>query len=99
MCVTYGVEHKTAVSVESDLPFVLMGFVLILWGLIYVKVKVDVKEPGPGIKFKKKGENEEWRRCVPDICACTAKTARRKTLQPKGIPIGRGRVIEWGDFL
>jgi hypothetical protein len=28
MCVTYGVEHKTAVSVESDLPFVLMRFVL-----------------------------------------------------------------------
>jgi hypothetical protein len=28
MCVTYGVEHETAVSVESDLPFVLMRFVL-----------------------------------------------------------------------
>lgn len=59
MCVTYGVEHKTPVSVESDLPFVLMGVELIvgiLGGRIYVKVEVNVKEPGPGIKFKKKGE-------------------------------------------
>jgi hypothetical protein len=59
MCVTYGVEHKTAVSVESDLPFVLMGVVLIVGILgrrIYVKVELNVKEPGPGIKFKKRGE-------------------------------------------
>jgi len=80
MCVTYGVEHETAVSVESDLPFILMGFVLfVLGGLIYFKIKVNMKEPGPGIKFKKRGK---WvgRGCVPDICACTAKTARRKTL-------------------
>jgi hypothetical protein len=54
MCVTYGVEHETAVSVESDLPFILMGFVLIveiLGRLLYVKVKV--KEPRPRVKFKK----------------------------------------------
>ena len=41
MCVTYGVEHETAVSVESDLPFVLMGLVLflvILGRLVYVIV-------------------------------------------------------------
>jgi hypothetical protein len=63
--VIYGVEHETAVSVESDLPFVLMGVVLfvgILGGLIYVKVGVNMKEPGP------------------NICACTTKTAGRKTL-------------------
>lgn len=55
MCVTYGVEHETAVSVESDLPFVLMGFVLfvvILGRLVYVRVKV--KKPRPKIKFKKR---------------------------------------------
>jgi hypothetical protein len=58
MCVTYGVEHETAVSVESDLPFVLMGLVLflvILGRMVYVtvrvKVKVKVKEPRPKIKF------------------------------------------------
>jgi hypothetical protein len=59
MCVTYGVEHKTAVSVESDLPFVLMGVVLIVGILgrpIYVKVEVNVKEPGPGIKLRKGGK-------------------------------------------
>jgi len=58
MCVTYGVEHETAVSVESDLPFVLMGFVLfvmILWAVIYVKVEVNVKETGPGIKVQENG--------------------------------------------
>jgi len=58
MRVTYGVEHETAVSVESDLPFVLMGLVLflvILGRLVYVmvRVKVKVKEPRPRIKFKK----------------------------------------------
>lgn len=59
MCVTYGVEHETAVSVESDLPFVLMGLVLflvILGRLVYVTVKV--KEPRPKIKFKKKVGND-----------------------------------------
>jgi hypothetical protein len=59
MCVTYGVEHETAVSVESDLPFVLMGLVLflvILGRLVYVTVKV--KEPGPKIKFKKRVGND-----------------------------------------
>lgn len=55
ICVTYGVEHETAVSVESDLPFVLMGFVLFLGRLI---VRVDVEEPGPGITFESKGGNE-----------------------------------------
>jgi hypothetical protein len=63
MYITYGVEHETAVSVESDLPFVLMGFVLfvvILRGLVYVTVKV--KEPRPKIKFKKRvGRNIETR--------------------------------------
>ncbi len=62
MCVTYGVEHETAVSVESNLPFVLMGFVLfvvILGKLVYVKVKV--KEPRPKIKFKKRVGNIETR--------------------------------------
>jgi len=57
MCVTYGVEHETAVSVESDLPFVLMGFVLfvvILGRPVYVTVKVKVKEPRPKTKFKKR---------------------------------------------
>ena len=62
MCVTYGVEHETAVSVESDLPFVLMGFVLfvvVIFGeLVYVKVKVKVKEPRPKIKFKKRVGND-----------------------------------------
>jgi hypothetical protein len=60
MCVTYGVEHETTVSVESDLPFVLMGFalfVVILGGLVYVTVKVKVKEPRPKIKFKKRVGN------------------------------------------
>ena len=83
MCVTYGVEHETAVSVESDLTFVLMGVVLIVGILgrpIYVKVEVNVKEPGPGIKFKKRGEMREWRRCVPNICAFSPKAAGRKTL-------------------
>ena len=64
MCVTYGVEHETAVSVESDLPFVLMGFVLfvvILGGLFYVTVEVKVKEPRPKIKFKKRVGNTEMR--------------------------------------
>jgi hypothetical protein len=59
MCVTYGVEHETAVSVESDLPFVLMGLVLflvILGRLVYVTVKV--KEPRPKIKFKKRVGND-----------------------------------------
>ena len=63
MCVTYGVEHETAVSVESDLPFVLMGLVLflvILGRLVYVtvKVKVKVKEPRPKIKFKNRVGND-----------------------------------------
>jgi hypothetical protein len=49
MCVTYGVEHEAAVSVESDLPFVLMGFVLFFGRLVYV----NVKEPRPKIEFKK----------------------------------------------
>lgn len=59
MCVTYGVEHEAAVSVESDLPFVLMGLVLflvILGRLVYVTVKV--KEPRPKIKFKKTVGND-----------------------------------------
>jgi uncharacterized membrane protein YciS (DUF1049 family) len=61
MCVTYGVEHETAVSVESDLPFVQVGFVLfmvIFGGLVYVRVKVKVKEPRPKIKFKKRVGND-----------------------------------------
>jgi hypothetical protein len=63
MCVTYGVEHETAVSVESDLPFVLMGFVLfvVILGRLFcvrVKVKVNVKEPRPKIKFKKRVGND-----------------------------------------
>ncbi len=81
MCVTYGVEHETAVSVESDLPFVLMGFVLIvviLGRLLYVTVKV--KEPRPGVKFKKRVGNDVWKLCVPNICACSSKTTRHKTL-------------------
>lgn len=44
--VTYGVEHKTAVSIESNLSFVLMGFVLFVVTLgrsIYVTIKVNVK--------------------------------------------------------
>ena len=64
MCVTYGVEHETAVSVESYLPFVLMEFVLfvvILGGLVYVTVRVKVKEPRPRIKFKKRVGNVETR--------------------------------------
>lgn len=63
MYVTYGVEHEAAVGVESDLPFVLMGFVLfvvILGRLVYVTVKlrVEVKEPRPKIKFKKRVGND-----------------------------------------
>ena len=61
ICVTYGVEHETAVSVESDLPFILMGFVLfvvILGGLVYVRVKVKVKEPRPKIEFRKRVGND-----------------------------------------
>ena len=34
----------------------VMLFVRILGGLFYVKVGVNVKKPGPGIKFKKRGE-------------------------------------------
>lgn len=79
MCVTYGVEHETAISVESDLPFVLMGFVLFLI-TFRVKVKVKVKEPRPKIKFKKKVGNDRLEKRVPNICACIAKTAWRKTL-------------------
>jgi len=62
MCATFGVEHETAVSVESDLPFVLMGFVLfvvIFWRLVYVRVKVNMKEPRPEIKFKKVGNDRK----------------------------------------
>lgn len=61
MYVTYGVEHEAAVGVKSDLPFVLMGFVLfvvILGRLVYVRVKVEVKEPRPKIKFKKRVGND-----------------------------------------
>jgi hypothetical protein len=47
----------------------VMLFVGILGGLFYVKVGVNMKEPGPGIKFKKRGE----KRCGDDACQIYAR--------------------------